>query len=70
LRYEPDEEFRKHLNQQGIRGKKFRLNPDSHAEVFEQFRRWHPEETEEQLHRELHTFFFGNTGRSTTPSGI
>jgi hypothetical protein len=50
LKYQPDEQFRKHLNQQGIRGKKFRLDAEKHAEVFEQFRRWHPEETEEQLH--------------------
>lgn len=53
MKYQPDEEFRKHLNQQGVRGKKFKLDPKAHADMLARFRAWHPEETEAQLEQRV-----------------
>lgn len=55
MKYQPDEQFRKHLNQQGIRGKRFKLDAEKHAEKFAEFRD-HPayqNESDEELHHRV-----------------
>lgn len=51
MKYRPDDDFRKHLNAQGLRGKRFNLDSVEHLELVDKFRDWHPNETPEELHQ-------------------